>query len=78
MGTHFVVALFLMLFFNEFVMSLEIYQNSKLLRQKKIISYKKMVFSVYGVETVNSSEKVPLQFCILSKASIDGYFILVT
>lgn len=77
MGIHFVVASFLMLFFREFLMSLEIYQNSKFLRQK-IIFYKKMVFSVYGVKTVNSSEKVPLQFCILSKASIDGYFILVT
>ena len=37
-----------------------------------------MVFSVYGVKAVNSSENVAPQFCILSKAAIDGYFILVT
>jgi len=33
---------------------------------------------VYGVKTASSGEKMPLQFCVLSKAVIDGYFILVT
>lgn len=44
----------------------------------KRISYKKILFSMCGVTTVNSSAKVSLQFCISSKAAVDGYFILVT
>lgn len=56
----------------------EIYPNGKNLMKTKRISYKKILFSMCGVTTVNSSAKVSLQFCISSKAAVDGYFILVT
>lgn len=56
----------------------EIYQNGKKLKEGKKDLPLKIFFSMYGIKTVNSNLKVSLQFCISSKAAIDGYFILVT